>query len=146
MLRKRTTETTEATERAGRLARLRAAIRPRGPRKPRKPWSKKRTVLLCLLAAAVIGGGAGVYALFFTEEEQVAVTGTTTYGYLNEALEGSGTTTPADSVTYTISGTVLEWYVETGQDVLRCHRGGAEPRLPDGGRQRLLLAHRQHRR
>ena len=116
MLRKRTTETTEATERAGRLARLRAAIRPRGPRKPRKPWSKKRTVLLCLLAA-VIGGGAGVYALFFTEEERVAVTGTTTYGYLNEALEGSGTTTPADSVTYTISGTVLEWYVETGQDV-----------------------------
>ena len=36
---------------------------------------------------------------------------------MNEAIEGSGTTTPADSVTYEISGKVLEWHVEAGQEV-----------------------------
>lgn len=45
------------------------------------------------------------------------MTGTTTYGFLNEAIEGSGTTTPADSVTYEVSGTVLEWLVEAGDQV-----------------------------
>ena len=84
-------------------------------------WKKKprpRTiVLLAVLLAALIGAGVGIYTLFFAEEERVALTGETTYGYLNEAMEGSGTTTPADSVTYTVSGTVLEWHVETGDNV-----------------------------
>ena len=110
---------TEETRTGGknplRLLRRRKEAAPGGaPRRPgRKPWTKKRIILLSALSAAVIAGGVGVYALFFTEEEQIAVTGETTYGYLNEALEGSGTTTPADSVTYTVSGTVLEWHVET---------------------------------
>lgn len=78
----------------------------------------KKTVVLLILALVLLAAAAvGVYFLFFKEEERVAITGTTTYGYLNEAIEGSGTTTPADSVSYDVSGTVLEWYVEAGQDV-----------------------------
>ncbi len=79
--------------------------------------NKKRlalAVLAVLLAAAAVWG---VWTLFFKQEEKVPITGTTTFGALNEAIEGSGTTTPADSVSYSIDGTVLEWYVEAGQDV-----------------------------
>lgn len=110
-------KTLEQAEAAGRLARWKTALLSRKGRKPRRRWSRKRFVLLGVLAVCLIGGAVGIYTLFFTEEAQIPVTGTTTYGYLNEALEGSGTTTPADSVTYTISGTVLEWCVETGQEV-----------------------------
>ena len=110
-------KTPEQAEAAGRLARWKTALLSRKGRKPRRRWSRKRFVLLGVLAVCLIGGAVGIYTLFFTEEAQIPVTGTTTYGYLNEALEGSGTTTPADSVTYTISGTVLEWCVETGQEV-----------------------------
>ena len=87
------------------------------PGKPGKRLSVKKVVLLALLAAVLVAGGVGIYRLFFAQEEKVAVTGTTSYGLLNEALEGSGTTTPADSVTYTVSGTVLEWCVNTGDSV-----------------------------
>ena len=79
--------------------------------------SKKRLVLpaiAVLLAAAAVWG---VWTLFFEEEEKTPITGVTSFGALNEAIEGSGTTTPADSVSYSIDGTVLEWYVEAGQDV-----------------------------
>ncbi len=100
-----------------RLPFRRKAPQEGAPALPRKPRKTRRLVLLLVLLAVLAGGTAGVYALFFTEEERVAVTGTTTYGTLNEALEGSGTTPPADSVTYTISGTVLEWYAETGEEV-----------------------------
>ncbi|MGI5971296.1 MAG: efflux RND transporter periplasmic adaptor subunit [Oscillospiraceae bacterium] len=47
----------------------------------------------------------------------MAITGVTTYGFLNQAIEGSGTTTPADSVSYEFSGTVFEWFVEPGDQV-----------------------------
>ena len=86
-------------------------------KKPWKSWSRKRIVVTALAGVLVIASCVGGYALFFAQEERVAVTGTTTYGALNEAIEGSGTTTPADSVTYEISGKVLEWYVEAGQEV-----------------------------
>lgn len=79
--------------------------------------SKKRLVLLVLGIALVIALIIGLYRLFFAQEEKVAITGVTTYGFLNEAIEGSGTTTPADSVTYEVSGTVLEWMVEPGDQV-----------------------------
>lgn len=92
-----------------------AQVSEKKPKKAR--WSKKRIVILSLAAVLLIASSMGVYALFFAEEEKVAVTGTTTYGTLNEAIEGSGTTTPADSVTYEVSGTVLEWHVEAGQEV-----------------------------
>ena len=110
----------EGTPEDGGIVRAVKGLRERLPKRkggPGKKWSKKRIILSSVAIALVLAGGVGVYALFFTEEERVAVTGETTYGYLNEALEGSGTTTPADSVTYTISGTVLEWHVETGDNV-----------------------------
>ena len=87
------------------------------PQTPGKKGSRKKWVVLGILALLVAAGGFGIYRLFFTQEERVAVTGATTYGALNEAIQGSGTTTPADSVTYEVSGTVLEWYVEAGQEV-----------------------------
>ena len=87
------------------------------PRVPGKKGSKKKRIALAVAAVAVIAAGFGIYNLFFAQEERVAVTGTTTYGALNEAIQGSGTTTPADSVTYEITGKVLEWNVEAGQEV-----------------------------
>ena len=77
-------------------------------KKPWKSWSRKRIVVTALAGVLVIVSCMGGYALFFAQEERIAVTGTTTYGALNEAIEGSGTTTPADSATYEISGKVLE--------------------------------------
>ena len=96
---------------------LSARLPRRGGGKQQKPWSRKRIVATALAGVLLIASCVGAYALFFAQEERTAVTGTTTYGALNEAIEGSGTTTPADSVTYEISGTVLEWYVEAGQEV-----------------------------
>ena len=85
---------------------------------PRRKKIKKKTLLgLSVLILFLAGGTIGIRALFFTEEEQIALTGTTTYGSLNEAIEGSGTTTAADSVTYDVDGTVLEWYVSAGDYV-----------------------------
>ena len=78
---------------------------------------KKRLILLALGIVLIAALGIGLYRLFFAQEEKVAITGVTTYGFLNEAIEGSGTTTPADSVTYEVSGTVLEWLVEPGDQV-----------------------------
>lgn len=79
--------------------------------------SRKKKAVLILVLVLLLAACFGIYRLFFKQEEKVAVTGVTTYGTLNEAIEGSGTTTPADSVTYEINGTVLEWYVEPGDDV-----------------------------
>ena len=87
------------------------------PKLPGKKGGKKKRIALAAAAVAVIAAGFGVYRLFFAGEERIAVTGTTTYGALNEAIQGSGTTTPADSVTYEITGKVLEWNVEAGQEI-----------------------------
>ena len=78
---------------------------------------KKKWILLAAAAVLAVIAAVGIYRLFFAQEKQVPVTGTTTFGSLNETIEGSATTTPADSVTYEISGTVLEWNVEAGQEV-----------------------------
>ena len=69
---------------------------------------KKKWILLAAAAVLAVVAAVGIYRLFFAQEKQVPVTGTTTFGSLNETIEGSATTTPADSVTYEISGTVLE--------------------------------------
>ena len=87
------------------------------PKLPGKKGRKKKWITLGLLALLAAAAGFGIYRLFFAQEERLAVTGTTTYGALNEAIQGSGTTTPADSVTYEITGKVLEWNVEAGQEV-----------------------------
>lgn len=87
------------------------------PRVPGKKGRKKKWIILGILVLLAAAAGFGIYRLFFAQEERIAVTGTTTYGALNEAIQGSGTTTPADSVTYEITGKVLEWNVEAGQEV-----------------------------
>ena len=95
-------------------ARLPKAERPKAPG---KKGGRKKWIVLAVAVLLAVAACFGIYRLFFAQEERVAVTGTTTYGALNEAIQGSGTTTPADSVTYEVSGTVLEWYVEAGQEV-----------------------------
>lgn len=82
-----------------------------------KKKSKKGIVIVLVLLILAAAAAFGSYKLFFQEEERVAITGKTTFGALNEAIEGSGTTRPADSVSYTVSGKVLEWHVEAGQEV-----------------------------
>ena len=84
---------------------------------PAGKGGKKKWILLAAAAVLAVIAAVGIYRLFFAQEKQVPVTGTTTFGSLNETIEGSATTTPADSVTYEISGTVLEWNVEAGQEV-----------------------------
>ena len=71
---------------------------PEGQKKNTKKWlikkpSPAKLVLAIVLLGVCIGACVGVYQLFFTEEEKIALTGTTTYGSLNETIEGSGTTT-----------------------------------------------------
>jgi len=79
--------------------------------------SKKGIVIGVVAIALAAAAAFGAYKLFFQEEERVPITGKTSFGALNEAIEGSGTTRPADSVSYTVSGKVLEWHVEAGQTV-----------------------------
>lgn len=92
-----------------------ARLREKLPKKGRKLSRKQGLLVLAIIAG--LAAAFGIYKLFFTAEEKIALTGTTTYGTLDEAIEGSGTTTPADSVTYDINGTVLEWYVSAGDEV-----------------------------
>jgi len=80
--------------------------------------SKKKAIVIAAMVIALAAAAAfGTYKLFFQEEERVPITGKTSFGALNEAIEGSGTTKPADSVSYTVSGKVLEWHVKAGQEV-----------------------------
>ena len=94
---------------------------PESPKRtfqPQKKKNKKRLILFLAVGLLLAGAAAfGLYKIFFSAEEKIAMTGKTTYGALNEAIEGSGTTTPADSITYDVSGTVLEWYAEAGAEV-----------------------------
>ena len=91
-----------------------------GPgKKKRKKLGKKQIILLSAGAAVLC---VGVYFLvdLFTEEELAAVTGEITYGSLTQDISGTGTTTPADSVTYSLPSSEAEvtgWYVEAGDTV-----------------------------
>lgn len=108
-------QTAEVSEGApSRLERLKSRF---SRKKESAPKSRKKKLLLILVLVLMAAAAFGIYRLFFKQEEKVAITGKTTFGTLNEAIEGSGTTTPADSVSYEINGTVLEWYVEAGDEV-----------------------------
>lgn len=108
-------QTAEVSEGApSRLERLKSRF---SRKKESAPKSRKKKLLLILVLVLMAAAAFGIYHLFFKQEEKVAITGKTTFGTLNEAIEGSGTTTPADSVSYEINGTVLEWYVEAGDEV-----------------------------
>ena len=90
---------------------------PTGPR--RKKLTRRRVVALVAALAVVLGGGFGVNALFFSDDEQIALTETTTYGSLSTTIEGTGTTVPADSVTYTTASDteITGVYVSAGDTV-----------------------------
>ena len=96
-----------------------------GEKKPpkflrKKKLTPKKLILLGVGAAVLIGGGILCYQLFFTEEEAVALTDFTIEGSLTQTIEGTGTTTPADSVTYSLQSTtaeVLEVCVQAGDTV-----------------------------
>lgn len=92
---------------------------PQAPKKARRMFSIKRAAALVAAAAVVAGGGFGIKTLFFQKEAQTALTETTTYGSLSTVMEGTGTTMPADSVTYTTASTaeITGVYVSAGDTV-----------------------------
>lgn len=92
---------------------------PPAPPRPRRKITPKRLVLLAVVAAAVAGGAMGVRQLFFSQEERTALTERTTYGSLATTIEGTGTTVPADSVTYTAASDseITGVYVSAGDTV-----------------------------
>lgn len=92
---------------------------PQVPKKARRKFPIKRAVALVVAATVVVGGGFGIKTLFFQNETQTALTETTTYGSLSTVIEGTGTTMPADSVTYTIASTaeITGVYVSAGDTV-----------------------------
>lgn len=92
---------------------------PQVSKKTRRKFPIKRAVALIVAAAVVVGGGFGIKTLFFQNETQTALTETTTYGSLSTVIEGTGTTMPADSVTYTTASTteITGVYVSAGDTV-----------------------------
>lgn len=92
---------------------------PQVPKKARRKFPIKRAMALVVAAAVVAGGGFGIKTLFFQNETQTALTETTTYGSLSTVIEGTGTTMPADSVTYTTASTaeITGVYVSAGDTV-----------------------------
>lgn len=75
------------------------------PAKKKRRLKKKTKILLVVAVVAAVAAGILLYRLFFTQEKKVALTGTTTYGSMASSITGSGTTTPADSKTYTTAST-----------------------------------------
>ena len=92
---------------------------PQVPKKARRKFPIKRAVALVVAAAVVVGGGFGIKTLFFQNETQTALTETTNYGSMSTVIEGTGTTMPADSVTYTTASTaeITGVYVSAGDTV-----------------------------
>ena len=87
--------------------------------RPRKRLKKKTVILLIVAAAAVAAAAVGIKSLFFHESGETALTDVTTYGSLSTTITGTGTTLPADSVTYTTASDseILEVYVSAGDTV-----------------------------
>ena len=76
-------------------------------RKPGRRLTVRRGAALLLVLALAAGAALGGKALFFSGEEQTPLTEQTTYGSLSTTLSGTGTTMPADSVTYTTASEPL---------------------------------------
>jgi multidrug efflux pump subunit AcrA (membrane-fusion protein) len=88
--------------------------------KRRKKMTKKKLIFLIIAVIAALAAAYYLYTLFFVKEEKQAITGKTSYGSLNKAVEGSGTTEAADSVTYSLpsaEAAVIGWYAEAGDTV-----------------------------
>ena len=97
-------------------------------RKPGRRLTVRRGAALLLVLALAVGAALGGKALFFSGEEQTPLTEQTTYGSLSTTLSGTGTTMPADSVTYT---TASEAEI-TGVCLRRRHGGGGRSALHPG--------------
>ena len=88
-------------------------------RRKRKLTGKK-VILLLVLFIVLAAAAFFLWKLFFQAEERIPLTGETSYGALNKAVEGSGTTVPQDSETYSLpsmSAAVSGWYVAAGDQV-----------------------------
>lgn len=88
-------------------------------RKPGRRLTVRRGAALLLVLALAVGAALGGQALFFSGEEQTPLTEQTTYGSLSTTLSGTGTTMPADSVTYTTASEaeITGVYVSAGDTV-----------------------------
>lgn len=88
-------------------------------RKPGRRLTVRRGAALLLVLALAAGAALGGKALFFSGEEQTPLTEQTTYGSLSATLSGTGTTMPADSVTYTTASEaeITGVYVSAGDTV-----------------------------
>ena len=88
-------------------------------RKPGRRLTVRRGAALLLVLALAAGAALGGKALFFSGEEQTPLTEQTTYGSLSTTLSGTGTTMPADSVTYTTASVaeITGVYVSAGDTV-----------------------------
>ena len=87
-------------------------------RKPGRRLTVRRGAALLLVLALAAGAALGGKALFFSGEEQTPLT-EQTYGSLSTTLSGTGTTMPADSVTYTTASEaeITGVYVSAGDTV-----------------------------
>lgn len=92
---------------------------PQASRKPAGKLTRKRVILLTAVVVLAAAAAVGIKILFFTQEEQVALTERTTYGSLATTIEGTGTTMPADSVSYTTASDseITAVYVSAGDTV-----------------------------
>ena len=88
-------------------------------RRPRRKLKRKTIILIVVLAAVAAGAAVGIRTLFFSESSSTPLAETTTYGTLATTITGTGTTVPADSVTYTTASDseILEVYVSAGDTV-----------------------------
>lgn len=98
-----------------------AGLKSRQPKwQPKKKPRKKRMLLLAIVLLLLLVGGYFLYQLFFAEEEQLTLTAFTSYGSLNRAIEGSGTTQPVETQTVTLASMdadILNIYVQEGDEV-----------------------------
>ena len=88
-------------------------------KRPKKKLKKKTIVLLIILGTLLVASSVGLYFLFFKEDEATLITDVTTSGTLATTLQGTGTTVPAESVSYSFasSADILEVDVAAGDTV-----------------------------
>ena len=94
---------------------------PSGTRKKKKHSVGKIILAIVLIAAVVIGLIAALYFLVFKKDDSkgTAMTDFVSRGSIQSVVEGSGSTRAKDSATVspTAGGTILELYVQEGQQV-----------------------------
>lgn len=128
--------------RGRRRLRRRRRCAPSGKRKKKKHSVGKTILAIVLIAAVVIGLIAVLYFLVFKKDDSkgTAMTDFVSRGSIQSVVEGSGSTRAKDSATVspTAGGTILELYVQEGQQVTegeQLYRMGRH-RRPGGGDRR----------